>query len=142
MADSGQSFSISDLAREFDVTTRTIRYYEDEGLLTPTRRGRNRIFSGRDRTRLKLILRGKRLGFSLSEIADILGLYDDAPGESGQLRYFLDRIADRRRHLEHQRRDIEVTLAELASLEARCRLRLDELDRDEGAPPPRSRAVC
>jgi len=129
MTEGSGPFSISDLAREFDVTTRTIRYYEDEGLLTPSRRGQTRIFSGRDRTRLKLILRGKRLGFSLSEVAEIIRLYDDAPGEVGQLRYFLERIAERRQQLEHQRSDIEITLSELASVETRCRTRLDDLTR-------------
>ncbi|NIW86644.1 MAG: MerR family transcriptional regulator, partial [Gammaproteobacteria bacterium] len=69
-------YSIGDLAREFDVTPRTIRFYEDQGLLSPARSGQNRVYTARDRTRLKLILRGKRLGFSLSEIRDILDLYD------------------------------------------------------------------
>ena len=119
--------SISELAREFDVTTRTIRFYEDEGLLAPERRGQKRLYSPRERVRLKLILRGKRLGFSLAEIKEIFDLYDGAPGEAGQLRHFLGKIAERRRQLEQQREDIEVTLAELASIEARCQGRLGEL---------------
>ena len=120
--------SISELAREFDVTTRTIRFYEDEGLLSPERRGQTRLYSPRERVRLRLILRGKRLGFSLAEIKEIFDLYDGAPGEAGQLRHFLGKIAERRRQLEQQREDIEVTLAELASVEARCQGRLAELD--------------
>ena len=76
-------FSIGLLAREFDVTTRTIRFYEDQGLLSPRRRGQTRLFDQRDRTRLKLILRGKRLGFSLSEINEIVDMYDAPPGETG-----------------------------------------------------------
>ena len=128
MKQSGLTFSISDLAKEFDVTIRTIRYYEDEGLLAPTRAGQTRIFANRDRTRLKLILRGKRLGFSLSEIREIIGLFDDAPGEAGQLKYFLDRIADRRRHLQQQREDIDITLSELAAVERRCQERLSEIE--------------
>ena len=128
MKQSGPSFSISDLAKEFDVTIRTIRYYEDEGLLAPTRAGQTRVFANRDRTRLKLILRGKRLGFSLSEIREIIGLFDDAPGEAGQLTYFLDRIADRRRHLQQQREDIDITLSELAAVERRCQERLSEIE--------------
>lgn len=128
MTPSGLTFSISDLAKEFDVTTRTIRYYEDEGMLTPGRTGQTRVYNNRDRTRLKLILRGKRLGFSLSDIREIIGLFDEAPGEAGQLRYFLDRIADRRRHLQQQREDIDVTLAELDVVERRCRERLSEIE--------------
>jgi DNA-binding transcriptional MerR regulator len=122
-----ERYTISDLAREFDVTTRTIRFYEDEGLLAPERRGQARLYSPRERVRLKLILRGKRLGFSLSEIKEIVDLYDGEPGEVGQLRHFLAKIAERRRQLQQQREDIEVTLAELAEVEARCVARLAEL---------------
>lgn len=128
MKQSGPTFSISDLAKEFDVTVRTIRYYEDEGLLTPMRAGQTRVFNTRDRTRLKLILRGKRLGFSLSDIREIIGLFDEAPGEAGQLAYFLGRIADRRRHLKQQREDIDITLAELDAVEQRCQARLSEIE--------------
>ncbi len=120
------TFSIADLAREFDVTTRTIRFYEAEGLIAPSRRGQHRIFSPRDRVRLRLILRGKRLGFSLGEIRDIIDLYDRAPGEAGQLRFFLGKIRERRAELERQRTDIAETLAELAEVEARC---LEQLGR-------------
>lgn len=122
-----QTWSIADLAREFDVTTRTIRFYEDEGLLAPRRRGQTRIYGPRDRTRLKLILRGKRLGFSLQEIAEMVGMYDAPPGEAGQLELFLKRIAERRAVLEQQREDIKVTLAELEASEAAARKRLKEL---------------
>jgi DNA-binding transcriptional MerR regulator len=114
------SYSIADLAREFAVTTRTIRFYEDEGLITPARKGQRRVFSPRDRVRLKLILRGKRLGFSLGEIREIIDLYDAAPGEAGQLRHFLGKIKERRATLERQRADIAETLAELAQVERRC----------------------
>lgn len=118
---SGEStHSIRDLAREFDVTTRTIRFYEDEGLISPARRGQTRLFSPRDRVRLKLILRGKRLGFSIGEIREIIDLYDAAPGEFGQLRFFLGKIAQRRAMLEQQRADIAETLEELAEVERRC----------------------
>ncbi len=130
-AEDAPAFSISDLAREFDVTTRAIRFYEDQGLLSPARRGQTRVYSHRDRTRLKLILRGKRLGFSLAEVADIIRLYDDAPGEVGQLRFFLDKIAERRRVLDQQREDIEITVGELEAVERRCRERLDVLERKD-----------
>jgi len=127
LAETVPTFSISDLAREFDVTTRTIRFYEDQGLIAPARQGQVRIYSARDRTRLKLILRGKRLGFSLGEIGEIIRLYDEAPGEVGQLQHFLDKIRERRASLEQQREDIEVTLEELAEVERNCQQRLTEL---------------
>lgn len=121
------AFTIRDLADAFAVTTRAIRFYEDEGLLSPRREGQARLFSRRDRTRLKLILRGKRLGFSLAGIREIIDMYDAAPGEAGQLDLFLRRIAARRAELESKRRDIEETLAELAELELRSRQRLAQL---------------
>jgi DNA-binding transcriptional MerR regulator len=121
------TYSIRDLAREFDVTTRTIRFYEGEGLISPGRRGQTRLFSPRDRIRLKLILRGKRLGFSLGEIREIIDLYDAEPGEFGQLRFFLGKIAARRTQLEQQQADIADTLAELAEAERRCLARLKTL---------------
>ncbi len=127
--DIDRRYSIAELAREFDVTTRTIRFYEDEGLIRPARHGQRRVFGARDRVRLKLILRGKRLGFSLGEIRDIIDLYDADPGEEGQLRFFLDKIAERRAALERQRTDILETLHELAQVEAKCVKRLDELAR-------------
>lgn len=128
-AEPAASLGIAELARELDVTTRTIRFYEAEGLIAPTRRGQQRIFSPRDRVRLKLILRGKRLGFSLGEIREIIDLYDTAPGEAGQLRFFLDKIRERRAALEGQRADIAETLRELAEVEARCQAQLRALGR-------------
>ncbi len=122
------TWTITDLAREHGVTLRTIRFYEDRGLLTPQRRGLQRIFSNRDRVRLGLILRGRRLGFSLDEIARIVDMYDAEPGEVGQLRYLLDQIAARRAELEQRRADIEETLAELDEVERRCREDLARLD--------------
>ncbi|MGA0342652.1 MAG: MerR family transcriptional regulator [Arenicellales bacterium] len=126
--DSGSGeFSISELAKEFDVTTRAIRFYEDEKLLMPGRVGRQRIYSARDRVRLKLILRGKRLGFSLSEVREIIDMYDLDSGEAGQLRYFLERISQRRKTLEQQRHDIELTLKELDLIESQCQGRLSSI---------------
>jgi DNA-binding transcriptional MerR regulator len=122
-----QTWSITDLASEYDVTLRTIRHYEDLGLIAPERRGTSRVFHPRDRVRLALILRGKRLGFSLDEIATIVNMYDAEPGEAGQLRYLLDQIARRREELEQRRRDIEETLAELAEVEQRCQQDLNAL---------------
>ncbi len=121
------TYGIADLAKEFDVTTRTLRFYEDEGLITPARQGQRRIFSPRDRVRLKLILRGKRLGFSIGEIREIVNLYDAPPGELGQIRFFLDKIRERRAALERQRDDIAATLTELDDVEARCTAQLKGL---------------
>ncbi len=126
-------FTIGDLAREFDVTTRTIRFYESEGLISPLRRGQTRLFSQRDRTRLKLILRGKRLGFSLSEIREIVDMYDAPPGEAGQLELFMAKIDERRARLLRQRDDIAVALRELDSVAARCEERLAALAPEKAA---------
>ena len=116
-----ESWTITELADEFGVTLRTIRHYEDVGLLHPERRGTARVFHQRDRVRLQLILRGKRLGFTLPEIATIVNMYDEQPGEAGQLQYLLDQIDVRRAELAQRRRDIDETLAELAEVEQRCR---------------------
>ena len=122
-----ETWSIAELAAEYDVTLRTIRFYEDRGLLTPERRGTARVYHPRDKVRLGLILRGKRLGFSLDEIAKIVDMYDAEPGEEGQLVYLLDQITHRRAELEQRRRDIEETLADLSEVEARCRADLSAL---------------
>lgn len=116
-----RTWSIGELAEEFGVTHRTIRFYEGEGLITPERRGTARVFHPRDRVRLALVLRGKRLGFDLGQIRRIVDMYDEEPGEEGQLRYFLEQIAERRAELEQRRADIETTLAELADVERRAR---------------------
>ena len=121
------AYSISDLAQEFNLTTRAIRFYEDEGLLQPGRSGRRRVYSARDRVRLKLILRGKRLGFSLSDVRAIIEMYDLDAGETGQLRYFLNQIQERREALKQQRRDIDLTLRELDEIESQCQGRLASL---------------
>ncbi len=121
------TYTISDLANEFAVTTRTIRFYEAEGMISPERDGQRRIFSVRDRTRLKLILRGKRIGFTLAEIRDIIDMYDSHPGEAGQLRHLVDRIERQRTELETRRSVIDTTLADLAEVEANARARLAEL---------------
>ena len=110
------TFSISELAKEFALTTRAIRFYEDEGLIAPTRSGRNRVYGSRERTRLKLILRGKRLGLSLVEIREILDLYDTNVDEVPQLRKFLEILENRRALLMQQREDIDVVLTEVEGL--------------------------
>jgi len=120
----GASYSISELAKEFALTTRTIRYYEDEGLLAPQRVGRARIYGERERVRIKLILRGKRLGLALSEIAELLDMYEVSRNERGQLTRFLLLLAERRARLLQQKEDIAATLAEIDGLERECRRRL------------------
>jgi DNA-binding transcriptional MerR regulator len=119
--------SIAQVADEYGVTHRTVRFYEDRGLITPERRGTRRVYHPRDRVRLGLILRGKRLGFSLEEITRIIDMYDEQPGETGQLRYLLGQIEDRRADLEQRRRDVLAALAELDELEHRCRADLQRL---------------
>src|SRR3954462_481343 len=113
------TWSITELAQEHDVTLRTLRHYEDIGLLSPERRGTTRVFHNRDRIRVELILRGRRLGFSLDEIATIVNMYDEQPGESGQLQYLLQQIDVRRAELAQRRRDIEETLVDLDRVEQR-----------------------
>lgn len=124
-----QTYRIADLAREFAVTTRTIRHYEEQGLLNPARQGVNRIFSARDRVRLKLARRGKRLGFSLQEIKELFNLYDLARDERGQLETFLAKLEKRKALLEQQREDIEVLLAEVDFFAAQCRRLLEQPER-------------
>jgi DNA-binding transcriptional MerR regulator len=114
------TFTITDLAREFGLTTRAIRFYEDQGLLHPRRVGRSRVYTNRDRVRLKLTLRGKRLGLSLSEIRELLDMYDAAKGGRGQIERFLEVLQKRRSALEQQREDIEAVLGEISSFEQQC----------------------
>lgn len=120
-----ETFTISQLAHEFGVTTRTIRHYEDQGLLTPKRDGLSRIFSNRDRVRLKLALRGKRLGFTLQEIRELFDLYDLAKDERTQLEMFVAKLDRRRAQLEQQREDVEVMLNEINFFANQCRRLLD-----------------
>ena len=120
-------YTISELSKEFDVTTRAIRFYEDAGLLSPLREGRNRRYSVRDRTRLKLILRGKRLGFSLNEIGEMFLLYDSEPGEEAQLNHILDKISEKIDLLERQLEDIQIVMQELQEFKSQCRERLEQM---------------
>jgi DNA-binding transcriptional MerR regulator len=115
-----QTYTITELARDFDITPRAIRFYEDQGLLTPSRAGRARVYSKADRTRLKLTLRGKRLGLSLAEIKELLQMYGGVRNSVPQLQRFLKVLAERRAALEQQREDIEAVLGEIAMLEKQC----------------------
>ena len=127
-----ETYSISDLAQEFGITTRTIRYYEDQGLLSPERSGVSRVFGNRDRVRLKLALRGKRLGFSLSEIRELFELYDVSRDERRQLEAFLGKLERRRAMLEQQREDIEIMLNEINFFSEQCRRMLRSHEEPKG----------
>jgi DNA-binding transcriptional MerR regulator len=131
-----RTYTITELANEFDITPRAIRFYEDVGLLTPARAGRNRVYTQRDRTRLKLTLRGKRLGLSLQEIRQLVQMYDSPSDTRQQLQAFLTVLAEHRSLLEQQREDLEITLAEIAQHEDRCRALLSA-----AARPAKARAA-
>ena len=120
-------FTITELTREFNVSTRTIRFYEDEGLVKPIRRGRTRLFRHSDRVLLKQILRGRRLGFSIAEIREIIEVYKAPSGEEGQIRLMLDRIREKRQELEHKRQDIDESISEMDAAEESCIERLAEI---------------
>lgn len=124
-----RTFTITELAQEFDITPRAIRFYEDMQLLSPQRKGRNRVYTQRDRTRLKLTLRGKRLGLSLSEIKRLVEMYDSPSDTSQQLQAFLAVLGEHRHQLEQQREDIDITLAEISQHEQRCRTLLGATSR-------------
>ena len=129
MEQSRETYSISDLAHEFDATPRAIRFYEDEGLLTPRREGSRRIYSKRDYVRLKLILRGKRLGLSLAQVREMFDLYDSAKDERPQLEKFLAALEARREQLERQRTEIDEELAEIRAFELQSKKLLGERGR-------------
>ncbi len=128
------TYTISELAHEFALTTRAIRFYEDEGMLSPERRGRARVYRERERVRLKLILRGKRLGLALAEIRELLDLYEVGRNERAQLSMFISMLAERRRRLLQQREDIDAVLVEIDGIERECRRRL----KDEPEPVSRN----
>jgi len=135
--DAPRSFTITELAAEFDITPRAIRFYEDMGLLEPGRAGRNRVYSQRERTRLKLTLRGKRLGLTLQEIKQLVDMYDSPSDTAPQLQAFLEVLRTHRRQLELQLEDIRVTLEEITQHEQRCQRLLET-----AAPAPTARRVA
>ncbi|EHG1302712.1 MerR family DNA-binding transcriptional regulator [Vibrio parahaemolyticus] len=120
------TFKISELAKEFDITTRSIRFYEDLGLLTPERKGNTRIYNGRDRIRLKLILRGKRLGFSLADIKELFELYD-TDQSTEQLNYMIRLIEEKKAALQQQANDIQAVMMELNAAQLRCQNTLSSM---------------
>lgn len=130
MSQTATTFGISDLAREFGITPRTIRFWEDQGILSPQREGNKRVFARRDRARLKMALRGKRLGLSLAEIKDLIGMYESTEDETPQLLECLRIMEKRRVALVQQREDIEAMLSEIGQFESQCQ---EELRRRGGA---------
>lgn len=122
-----KTFTIGELAKEFDITNRSIRFYEDEGLLSPKREGQKRIYNQRERVRLKLILRGKRLGFTLAETRRLFELYDVDKTSMTQLNTIMTLIDEKKTKLHQQLDDIKVVLMELNTLEKRCQETLDEI---------------
>ena len=122
-----KTYSISELAGEFGITTRTIRFYEEKGYLSPRREGTRRIYSPADRTSLWLILRGKRLGLTLDETADMIKMYGSPRGNQKQLEKFIVRIGEKRSELEQKRRDLEVMMSDLQSVENKCHVALAEV---------------
>jgi DNA-binding transcriptional MerR regulator len=124
------TYTITELSKEFDITPRAIRFYEDQGLIMPKRAGtggRQRVYSTRDRTRLKLTLRGKRLGLSLLEVRDLIDMYDSPSDTRSQLTKFLAVLSKNRTALEQQLEDLQITLAEIASHETRAKSLLSQL---------------
>jgi len=121
------TYSISDLSKEFDITTRSIRFYEDQGLIAPTRKGQTRIYNQKDKVRLKLILRGKRLGFSLAETGKIFELYDLDDTSASQLQLMIDLTSEKKAELKQQLDDINAVLIELDDLGNNCKIALSQL---------------
>lgn len=120
-------YTITELTREFGISTRTLRFYEDEGLIHPERRGRTRLFRSADRHLIMEILRGRRIGFTIAEIREIIQVYKEPPGEAGQLRLLMKRVEQKREDLLQKRRDIDETLEELNNVEEACLTRLAEI---------------
>lgn len=128
---SATTYSISELARELDITTRAIRFYEEQQMLSPGRRGQERIYTAKDKVTLKLILRGKRIGFSLAECKELIELYDPVHGNHKQLHTFMAKIAERRAQLQQQLLDIEQMQLELDTAEERCLAALAETNKKQ-----------
>lgn len=120
-------YSITELTREFGISTRTLRFYEDEGLIHPERRGRTRLFRPADRRLIQEILRGRRIGFTIAEIREIIQVYKDPPGKLGQLQLLMSRVEEKREELRQKRKDIDDTLTELDNVEEACLTRLAEI---------------
>jgi DNA-binding transcriptional MerR regulator len=120
-------YSITEMTREFDISTRTLRFYEDEGLIHPERRGRTRLYRTADRHLIAQILRGRRIGFTIAEIREIIQVYNEPPGEAGQLKLLIKKVEEKRDGLRQRRKDIDETIGELDNIEESCLNRLAEI---------------
>ena len=120
-------YSITEMTREFGISTRTLRFYEDEGLIHPDRRGRTRLYRPADRHLIAQILRGRRIGFTISEIREIVQVYSEPPGEAGQLKLLIRKVEEKRDDLRQKRKDIDETIDELDNIEETCLNRLAEI---------------
>jgi len=120
-------YSITEMTREFDISTRTLRFYEDEGLIHPERRGRTRLYRPADRHLIAQILRGRRIGFTIAEIREIIQVYNEPPGEVGQLKLLMKKVEEKRDGLRQKRKDIDETIGELDSIEEVCLNRMAEI---------------
>jgi DNA-binding transcriptional MerR regulator len=133
MSKSDQTYSIRHLAEEFAVTTRTLRFYEEKGLLRPTRQGNNRCYDSADRARLKLILRGKKLGLTLDESSDIIAMYQADGSNRKQLRALLDKIEEKQQQLKAQQKELNTMMADLKTWQARCEAELNVATNDKAS---------
>lgn len=120
-------YSITEMTREFDISTRTLRFYEDEGLIHPERRGRTRLYRPADRHLIAQILRGRRIGFTIADIREIIQVYNEPPGEVGQLKLLMKKVEEKRDGLRQRRKDIDETITELDSIEEACLNRMAEI---------------
>ncbi|UVC11301.1 MerR family DNA-binding transcriptional regulator [Rhizobium sp. TH2] len=120
-------YSITEMTREFDISTRTLRFYEDEGLIHPERRGRTRLYRTADRHLIAQVLRGRRIGFTIAEIREIIQVYNEPPGEAGQLKLLIRKVEEKRDGLRQRRKDIDETIGELDNIEESCLNRLAEI---------------
>jgi DNA-binding transcriptional MerR regulator len=120
-------YSITEMTREFNISTRTLRFYEDEGLIHPERRGRTRLYRPADRHLIAQILRGRRIGFTIAEIREIIQVYNEPPGEVGQLKLLMKKVEEKRDSLRQRRKDIDETIGELDSIEEACLNRMAEI---------------
>lgn len=120
-------YSITEMTREFDISTRTLRFYEDEGLIHPERRGRTRLYRTADRHLIAQVLRGRRIGFTIAEIREIIQVYNEPPGEVGQLKLLMKKVEEKRDSLRQKRKDIDETIGELDSIEEACLNRMAEI---------------
>jgi DNA-binding transcriptional MerR regulator len=129
-------YTISDLAKEFGITTRTIRFYEEKGMISPTREGQKRLYTTSDRARIKLILRGKRIGMTLQESVDVIDMYDPGHNNADQLHSLINMVKERREHLRHQKKDIDDMLAGLDEVQSLCEQSLTDGTTDNSSTNP------